>query len=85
MIISSTLQMRKHAQRGKVTQLVKGAARFTSGAVDKGLSAAFAYSCSLLGIGNLPLGANPGKRKSSAGREGQGIITLLSSTHTESW
>lgn len=53
MIIISILQMTKHAQRGKVTQLVKGRGRFTSGAVDKGLPAAFGNSCSLLGIGNL--------------------------------
>ena len=55
--------MRKHAQRCKVTQLVKGRARFPFGAVDKGSFTAFTNSCLVLRIGILPSGANPGKRK----------------------
>lgn len=49
--------------RVKVIQMVKGRARFTCGAVDKGPPAAFINSCSVLGTSNLLSETNPGKSK----------------------
>lgn len=57
--------------RAKVTQMVKGRARFTCGAVDKGPPTAFINSCSVLSTSNLLSETNSGKRRPPpAGRSG---------------